>query len=65
MCEYLNISQIFAQMRNGQIYIPMDNSVNIRYIIKENDIIKIEPVNRRLPIVVNDVIRFREVINYE
>lgn len=61
MCEYLTISQLFAQMKKDKIYIPLDKSINIKYIFVDESEINIEPNNRKLPIIVDGNALFKEV----
>lgn len=54
-------SQLFKNMKENDRYTTEDKSCNIKYIEKINEEIRIEPIDRRFPMVVKDNVIFRKV----
>jgi len=53
--------QLFKNMKENDKYITEDKSCNIKYIEKLGEEIRIEPIDRRFPMVVKDNVVFRKV----
>ena len=54
-------SRLFKNMKESDRYITDDKTCNIKYIEKINGDIRIEPIDRRFPMVVNGDVVFRKV----
>ena len=54
-------SQLFKNMEDNDRYITDDKSCNIKYIEKVGETIRIEPIDRRFPMVVEGNVMFRKV----
>lgn len=53
--------QLFKNMKDGDRYTTDDKSCNIKYTEKIGEEIRIEPIDRRFPMVVKDNVVFRKV----
>lgn len=58
-------SQLFKNMIDKDKYTTDDKSCNIQYIYKVEDEIRIEPIDRRFPMIVKDNVVFRKVEELE
>jgi len=57
----LTISELFKTIKDNEKWTPIESGHNIKYIEKINEEIRIEPMDRRFPMVVKDNVVFRKV----
>lgn len=57
----LTISELFKAIKDNEKWTPIESGHNIKYIEKVNEEIRIEPIDRRFPMVVKDNVVFRKV----
>lgn len=57
----LTISELFRVIKDNEKWIPIESGHNIKYIEKIGEEIRIEPVDRRFPMIVKDNVEFRKV----
>jgi len=57
----LTISELFRVIKDNEKWMPIESGHNIKYIEMINGEVRIEPIDRRFPMVVKDNVVLRKV----